>query len=161
MESISQVKYRCHENHLTDGADGNFCFQGKWRFEVPDCEPFCSTQVISGVSIQASNCYIGDNDVRCTDAARPGTIARINCRVRYELPGTKQQILTCGENGLWSPPPQLCTPICGEEAPTGTPYLVGGFETNITKVPWHAGIYKREGDAYLLQCGGTIGNCKN
>lgn len=160
VDSISEVRYRCQSNHLPNGADTNFCFQGEWKFGVPDCEPFCSTKVISGVSIQPVSCYIGDTDVRCTEAAKPGTIARISCRSRYELPGTKQQILTCSENGEWSPQPQVCTATCGEEAPSGTPYIVGGFETNITKVPWHAGIYKRDGNTFQLQCGGTIVNAR-
>lgn len=48
----------------------------------------------------------------------------------------------------------------GEEAPEGTPYVVGGFKASINQVPWHAGIYKFNGTGYGLQCGGTIINAR-
>lgn len=161
VPSITGVRYRCNENHLVDKEDNNFCFNGEWKNDVPDCQPFCSTKVITGVSIQATSCHLNDAEVRCSEPARPGTTARINCRNRYEMPGARQQILSCDENGNWSPQPQVCTPICGEEAPIGTPYIVGGFETNITKVPWHVGIYKsNDAGGFVLQCGGTIVNAR-
>lgn len=154
------VKYGCLDNHLVDGDSYNFCFNGEWKSPIPDCQPFCSTQVISGVSIQATNCFLNDDVVRCNEPARPGTIAHIDCKTRYELPGVRQQVLSCSDNGQWIPQPEVCTPICGEEAPAGTPYIVGGLEANITKVPWHAGLYKRHGDNYNLQCGATIVNAR-
>jgi len=139
----------------------NLCFNGKWATEVPDCQPFCSTKVITGVSIVATSCFYNDVEVRCSEPAQPGTIARINCRDRYERSNpTKQQIISCGDDGNWSPPPEVCTPICGEEAPEGTPYVVGGFVTNITKVPWHVGVYKFNGKTYEIHCGATIINAR-
>lgn len=59
------------------------------------------------------------------------------------------------------PEPVRCSPICGEVS-EGTAYIVGGQTTNISRVPWHAGIYRRSGlDRQFEQiCGGTIINAK-
>lgn len=165
VDSLSSVTYKCLENHLVDAenATTNFCYRGQWRHEVPNCQPRCSTKSISGVSIFASICHLGNREVRCTDPAVPGTIARVNCRDRYERQTVSRlQIITCTEEGIWNPLPETCTPICGEEAPAGTPYIVGGFNASITKVPWHVGIYKSSAydQSYVLQCGGTIINAR-
>lgn len=93
---------------------------------MPDCEPRCSTQAISGVSITATSCYLNDVEVRCSEPAKPATVARINCRDRYERVNTyvKQHIISCGDDGIWSPSPEPCSPICGEEAPKGAYSLI-------------------------------------
>lgn len=47
--------------------------------------------------------------------------------------------------------------------PEGSPYIVGGIVTNITKVPWHVALYKRLGGPngnFEQWCGGTILNAK-
>lgn len=161
VNSLNLVEYKCLDNHLIDGQSANYCFQGQWRNPVPDCQPRCSTKAITGVSIFAASCFLNDVEVRCSDPAQPGTIARINCRDRYtRQSGSKQQIITCGDDGIWSPLPDVCSPICGEEAPAGTPYVVGGFRASINEVPWHVGIYKFNGTGYGLQCGGTIINAR-
>lgn len=140
VNSITTVNYKCLENHLIEGPTANFCFQGEWRNPIPDCKPRCSTKAITGVSIVATSCFLNDNETRCSDPAKPGTIARINCRDRYtRQTAARQQIISCGEDGIWSPLPEVCSPICGEEAPKGTPYVVGGFDAEITQVPWHVG----------------------
>lgn len=161
VNSITTVNYKCLVNHLIEGPTANFCFQGAWRNPVPDCQPRCSTKAITGVSIVATSCFLNDVEVRCSDPAQPGTYARVNCRDRYmRQSGSKQQIITCGDDGVWSPLPDVCSPICGEEAPEGTPYVVGGFHASINEVPWHVGIYKFNGNGYSLQCGGTIINAR-
>lgn len=161
VNSGTIVNFKCLVNHIIEGPTANFCFQGKWKDQVPDCKPRCSTKAISGISITPTACYLNDIEVRCSEPAQPGTIARINCRDRYERQSTaKQQVINCGDDGIWSPLPETCSPICGEEAPTGTPYVVGGFEASINKVPWHAGIYKFNGNGFSLQCGGTIINAR-
>lgn len=40
----------------------------------------------------------------------------------------------------------------------GTAYVVGGSATNISRIPWHVGIYRRDGEDSLFKqiCGGTI-----
>lgn len=165
VNSLASVTYKCLENHIIDedSSAANFCFRGQWRNEVPNCQPRCSTKSITGVSIVASSCHFDDLEVRCTDPAKPGTIARINCRDRYERQTVARlQIITCSEDGIWNPLPETCTPICGEAAPEGTPYIVGGFNAQITQVPWHVGIYKASsnGNSFDFQCGGTIINAR-
>lgn len=161
VNSLTTVNYKCLANHLIEGPTANFCFQGQWRNPIPDCKPRCSTKAISGVSIVATSCFLNDVEVRCSDPAEPGTYARVNCRDRYvRQSGSKQQIITCGDDGVWTPTPDTCSPICGEEAPEGTPYVVGGFQASINEVPWHVGIYKFNGTGYSLQCGGTIINAR-
>lgn len=162
VNNLNGVQYKCLDNHLVNGPEANLCVQGNWANPtIPDCKPFCSTKVISGVSIDATSCFLNDLEVRCSEPAQPGTIARINCRSRYERAvAAKQQIISCGDDGIWSPPPEVCSPICGEEAPSGTPYVVGGFNTTIQAVPWHVGLYKFDGTSYELQCGATIVNAR-
>ncbi|XP_055325237.1 modular serine protease-like isoform X1 [Sitodiplosis mosellana] len=161
VNSVTTVNYKCLQNHIIEGPTANFCFQGRWRAEIPDCRPRCSTKAITGISIVATSCFLNDVEVRCSEPAEPGTIARVNCRDRYERSSaSKQQIITCGDDGIWTPLPEPCSPICGEEAPEGTPYVVGGFQASINEVPWHAGIYKFNGNAYSLQCGATIVNAR-
>lgn len=69
-------------------------------------------------------------------------------------------MVTCNDRGLWSPGPQPCTPICGEEAPEGVAFIVGGHETDIRKAPWHAIIYQHIDNGLNLICGGSILNAR-
>lgn len=114
---------------------------------------------IQGVTISA-NCFSIVNNTQkstsCVRPAEPGTIAYVSCQRGYEKNGP-QQTLTCLGDGRWSPAPQRCTQICGE-INEGTAYVVGGSVTNITRVPWHVGIYRkeREDGRYQQICGGTI-----
>lgn len=162
VNPFSVVNFKCLERHIIEGPTASFCTQSKWTNEVPNCEPRCSTKDITGISIIPSSCFLNDKEVRCSEPAKPGTIARINCRERYERgSNARQQIITCDDNGVWSPLPEVCTPICGEEAPSGTPYVIGGFKTEIGNVPWHAGIYRDNGGGrFDLQCGATILNAR-
>lgn len=164
VNSLTSVTYKCLENHIIDDDSNaaNICFRGEWKEAIPNCQPRCSTKSITGVSIVASSCYLDDQEVRCSEPAKPGTIARINCRDRYERQTVaRQQIITCADDGIWNPLPETCSPTCGEEAPEGTPYIVGGFNAQITQVPWHVGIYKNTGgSSYAFQCGGSIINAR-
>lgn len=152
-----KIKYICIRNYLIVSPDlgTNTCRNGEWQNPVPSCQPRCSTKTIAGPSIEPKDCLFNGTIVRCDEPARPGTTVQITCKNRYESQIGEIQLLTCMENGFWSSPPQLCTPICGEEAPAGTPYVVGGFRTNITKVPWHVGIYKNN-KKISFHCGGSI-----
>lgn len=160
VEPFSLVSYNCSRNHLIDGPPTNFCFRGQWKDAVPDCKPKCSTKAISGVSILAKECTLNDAPVSCSQPSEPGTIAHIHCRDRYF--GSKQQIIACDEDGTWTPSPEPCSPICGEEAPIGTPFVIGGFNATISQVPWHIGIYQfvEALSTYNLVCGGTIANAR-
>lgn len=115
VNTLTTVNYKCLANHIIEGATANFCFQGAWRNPIPDCQPRCSTKAITGVSIVATSCFLNDVEVRCSEPAQPGTIARVNCRDRYERQSaSKQQIISCGDDGIWAPLPDVCSPICGK-----------------------------------------------
>lgn len=49
VNSVTTVNYKCLENHIIEGPTANFCFQGRWRSEIPDCKPRCSTKAITGI----------------------------------------------------------------------------------------------------------------
>lgn len=126
---------------------------------MPDCVPLCDSRIVNTYTIEAFHCKLNGNDVRCDEYAKPGTTIDVGCRPRYERLGRRVDVLTCTSSGIWSSQPFACTAICGEEAPSGTPYIVGGYETDIDKVPWHAAIYMRDSQSrYQIHCGGTILN---
>lgn len=128
----------------------------------------CSQADISSITFVAScrlksDKFNNDQEVSCTEPARPGTFARINCQRGYKsVSADVEQVVSCRQDGRWFPPPQPCVQICGQEGPDGAPYIVGGEVTNITKVPWHVGIYKKSSTngELVQQCGGTILNPK-
>lgn len=112
--AYTMVNYKCFPNHIVDGSALNICDQGAWKYPIPDCQPRCRASVITGVSFDATTCYLDDVEVPCTEPAKPNTTAHISCRRRYEREsGAKQQIITCGEDGTWNPLPNACSPICG------------------------------------------------
>lgn len=109
VNEYSRVIYKCVDNHVIDGPEFNFCFNGNWTNVISDCVPRCDSKLIIGISIEPVSCTLDDVEVSCTDPAKPGTIARLACRNRYKrAEGSKQQILHCSDNGVWSPIPQQC-----------------------------------------------------
>lgn len=94
--------------------------------------------------------------MKSTKFKRDSDYCAVSCQRGYEKTGP-QQTLTCRQDGRWSPQPQKCTAICGE-INEGAAYVVGGATTNISRVPWHVGIYRKGSyDAKYQQiCGGTI-----
>lgn len=164
VESFSQIEYNCVEGHVLTGSPLNFCSDGTWINKVPECTTRCSAAELSSITFVA-NCYLKvkgkEQRVRCTEPARPGTIAKINCQRGYENLKPNQQIIGCGTDGRWFPSPTACTFVCGEEGPEGVPFIVGGEVSNITKTPWHVGVYRAvSGGQFEQQCGGTILNAK-
>lgn len=166
IDNYIQVQYSCIDNHIVVGDATNFCDNGNWLHVVPECKPHCSANEIVSVTFVA-NCFLNINgteqEVRCQEPSKPGTIARINCQRGYENVREAQQVISCSSDGRWHPAPNSCTQICGEEGPEGQPYIVGGIVTNITKVPWHVALYKRIGGpsgTFEQWCGGTILNAK-
>lgn len=161
--NFGQIMYKCITNHVLVGELTNLCLNGTWTAKPPECIAYCDPKYINSVTI-SSTCYYKDNGqpVRCSDPARPGTVAIISCAHGYERPGILQQIVTCGEDGRWNPVPHRCSQICGQEVPDGIPFIVGGVVTNNTKVPWHVGIYKKEDENGVFEqwCGGTIVNAR-
>lgn len=159
VENFVSVNYSCIENHYLIGNGTNICIGGRWQSPIPQCKPRCSTTEIQGVTISA-NCFSIINNTQkstsCVRPVEPGTIAYVSCQRGYEKTGP-QQTLTCQSNGRWNPQPQKCTQICGE-INEGAAYVVGGSTTNVSRVPWHVGVYKKNSyDGKFQQiCGGTI-----
>lgn len=191
VENFISINYKCIENHYLIGNATNICINGHWQSPKPQCRPRCSPQEIQGVTISA-NCFsIVNNVQKSTSCVRPvgvnlaqlqnlhriysnefpflplppkqvepSTVAYVSCQRGYEKTGP-QQTLTCQPNGRWNPTPTRCTSICGE-INAGSAYVVGGATTNITRVPWHAAIYKKNGHDSKFQqiCGGTVVSSK-
>ena len=59
------------------------------------------------------------------------------------------------DDGNWNAHVFKCIPICGEVS-EGRPLIVGGVESNITHVPWHAAIYEHISLEIVQICGGSI-----
>lgn len=159
IDNLNSINYTCIANHYLFGNSTNYCINGRWRFPTPKCRPRCSPNEIQGVTISATCNSIVNNTAVSTSCVRPvepGTIAYVNCQRGY-LKSGPSQTLTCESTGRWNPTPQRCSPICGEIS-EGNAYVVGGSKTNVSRVPWHAGIYKKNGRYGNFQqiCGGTI-----
>lgn len=157
VNHLGGIVYKCIENHYLIGNETNICINGRWRSSIPQCKPKCSEAEIQGITISA-NCFVNNTQktTPCTRPVEPGTTAYVTCQEGYEATGPIQ-ILTCGHNGRWSPTPQKCSQSCGEII-GGTSYVVGGQRTNVSNIPWHVGIFKRNShDGQFQQiCGGTI-----
>lgn len=158
--NLGQIQYSCIENHYVIGNATNVCYGGQWLYGMPECQPRCNPREVSSITYLA-NCRANGKEISCTEPATPGTVARINCQRGYNsVTPEQQQVLSCRTDGRWFPPVQPCVQICGREGPDGTPYIVGGHVTNITKIPWHVGIYRKLHGDFQQQCGGTIINPK-
>lgn len=161
IPNYARIEYRCIVNHVIEGNATNVCIGGNWRDAKTTCQPKCDPNAISGITI-LPNCYRREDnrvdDVGCRLPVDPGTYATINCRQGYERTEDFQALISCGEDGRWSPEPGRCKQICGEEGSQGRPFVVGGYESNIAEVPWQAGIYmKRTADGDFVHiCGGSI-----
>lgn len=117
----------------------------------------CAADAINSFSFVAPNCSFNNKETNCLDPAKPGAIAHIKCRDHYKRQ-EGEQITFCGEDGIWSPLPEAWSQICGEKALEVVPNSVGGFYKDITKSPWHVGIYIVEGTSCAFLCDGTILN---
>lgn len=113
-----------------------------------------------GISSVAT-CYNGEKQVICNDQISPGYIAKIECAFGYVKPigrGFNSE-LRCNADGQWSNYKQNCEMECGKlSSDDVTAFSIGGKSVNITKTPWHVGIYVSFGEDsnYKYQCGGTI-----
>lgn len=159
IDNLNSINYTCIANHFLFGNATNYCINGEWRFRTPKCRPRCSPNEIQGVTISANCNSIVNNTAISTSCIRPvepGTIAYVNCQRGYQKSGPLQT-LTCESTGRWSPSPQRCVQICGE-INEGNAYVVGGSKTNVSRVPWHVGVYRKNDRSANFQqiCGGTI-----
>lgn len=149
------INYFCQPNSILIGQPRSLCLNGAFKYGTPQCEMHCSPTDLSSTTFNPY-CQLNARKVSCTDAVKPGTTAQINCKRWYQ--SENQQVTTCNARGRWDPMPQPCEPVCGQAILVTKPFIVGGVQTAVTKVPWHAGIYKRatEQSNFEYICGGSI-----
>lgn len=156
------IKYTCNGNYHLVGSETSYCASGEWSSTVPNCHAKCALRRISSITYvtQCSKKVNGVNTfvTRCgiNDLVDPGTSVKIVCEKGYQPVAPHEQITSCQRDGSWSRPVAPCAQICGEEGPSGVPYIVGGEVTNNTRVPWHVGVYRMENDEPSYICGGSI-----
>lgn len=155
VENFGEINIRCVKNFAFDEPQTKTisCINGQWSIEMPDCYATCSHKNITSISIRPVKCTRNDKKVDCGKPAAQGTIAHIQCRDGYRRSGPKDQVITCGMYGKWSPEPRKCAAICGE---LPKPKKNKRPESSRAVIPWHVGIYIAAGDTFELQCGGTI-----
>lgn len=128
----------------------------------PESDRLCNPIAIASINFDAQ-CFASadspepNQEVPCTRPANIGTRARLTCKPGYASQTSSQQILTCAENGRWSPQPIPCTQTCGHE-PINEPTSVRTHTIGLWKVPWHATIYRKKTYKNLINriCGGSI-----
>ena len=105
-------------------------------------------------------CTYDKSERACVSPILPGTVATIRCSNQFESPIGRDfnTELECRFNDQWSARKPVCEMLCGQVTPDVTEFAKGGANINITKTPWHVGIYDRseEDMSYEFRCGGTI-----
>lgn len=118
----------------------------------------CSGLPLNTLSVQAECFNPTGTTIPCSPLLPPRTIAILTCKVGYKRPDrVVPDAYTCMDDGNWNAHVFKCIPICGEVA-EGRRLIVGGQESNITQVPWHAGIYENQEGRMQQICGGSIIN---
>lgn len=141
------------------------CVDGDWSIKAPECKLTCSPDTIRGVTIKPVDCVLNGNTLNCGEPLPAGTVASIKCADYYASPISQlinTQTLVCDDNGRWSPEPTACMQRCGEASPNDIPFVIGGNEISVNKVPWHVGIYhqSRPRAEFTISCGGSILNAR-
>lgn len=82
----------------------------------------------------------------------------MSCRIGYRQPDRPlPDVIICDPSGEWNTYPWKCEESCGVPTPDQIPFIVGGQQTEIRKVPWQAGIYsKAHTSQWEFICGGSI-----
>lgn len=120
----------------------------------------CSGLPLNTLSVQAECFEPTGVKIPCSPLLPPKTIAILTCKVGYKRPErVVPDAYNCMDDGNWNAHVYKCIPICGEVT-EGRRLIVGGQDSNITQVPWHAGIYENSGSNGRMQqiCGGSIIN---
>lgn len=96
--------------------------------------------------------------IPCSPLLPPKTIAILSCKVGYKKPDRiVPDAYTCMADGSWNAHVYKCQQVCGVISEVRR-LIVGGVESNISKVPWHAAIYEMRDGRMEQICGGTILN---
>lgn len=118
----------------------------------------CSGLPLNTLSVQAECFEPTGTKIPCSPLLPPKTIAILSCKVGYKRPDRiVPDAYTCMDDGNWNAHVYKCMPICGEVS-EGRRLIVGGMDSNITQVPWHAGIYESIENRMEQICGGSIIN---
>lgn len=116
VNSDSSVIYHCDDGFELDGPDTNYCLNGNWKENPPQCRPYCFLNHLTLLPFYTSNCSRHGINAKCSPRTRPGTIADTDCYIYSDStePATISQKSTCGKDGHWSPKPTSCLPACGQ-----------------------------------------------
>lgn len=136
--------------------------QTQTPFPPEPSDRLCNPIAIASINFDAQ-CFSSANspepnqEVPCSRPANIGTRARITCKPGYESQTSSQQIVTCTENGRWSPQPIPCNQTCGHE-PINEQTSIRTHTVGLWKVPWLATIYRKKTYNNLINriCGGSI-----
>ena len=129
---------------------------------MPECKAFCDPAEVNGVTL-TSNCKLPDDSddlISCPKRVPRGTTASIACKHGYERSRQTPHEVTCGPTGRWVPDPLPCQQVCGEIYSEARPLIVGGTRINVTRTPWHAGVYKKKQSLFNQICGASIINAR-
>ncbi|XP_055850558.1 uncharacterized protein LOC129915119 [Episyrphus balteatus] len=162
VENSQFMLYNCSTGYYREGNAANVCNSSKWHYAHPICIKYCPSETLERITFTAV-CILNDKTVPCNHNIRPGTVAQLTCRQKYRKPyKTSHDNLVCKDDGTWSLEPLICDQVCGEDVVRTTQFAANGDDTNITFVPWHAGLYCRnlDGDRFNFTCGATIVSAK-
>lgn len=115
------------------------CIDGQWDSEVPNCIRACNA--LSGATFQSTSCISNGQPLDCNWPVPTGTVGETVCRNTFE--GRNLRSHRCLANGHWHPEPAKCNPVCGR------------MPAN-SYIPWHVGLYKKNGTKMDWQCSGTL-----
>lgn len=162
ISEFESITYGCkHKYNLVhmNSNNTNLCIDGSIENIVPKCIKYCAATTLTGITTKI-DCEYDRKLISCNQFLQPGTIAKISCNYGYELPeGSNRDRIRCDNDGEWDYNPFKCNQICGiASTDAGLSYIVGGENTNNTKVPWHVGIYSDliQRNKFIQICGGTI-----
>lgn len=119
---------------------------------------YCDYVPLNKISIKVA-CEYKNRGLNCKQLLPPGTRITITCAVGYARPQRQvPDIIVCDQSGEWHSHPWQCDEVCGEVKADVVPFIVGGEETTVSKVPWQAAIYMYNDPnrRYDFICGGSI-----
>ncbi|XP_043487981.1 limulus clotting factor C-like isoform X2 [Polistes fuscatus] len=157
LPTASLLIYTCNPGYKISNSSDVFCDpEGNW-LNIPVCTEI-RCQSLASASTNAQ-CTLNGEWVSCESPVLPGTIAELSCRSNYQEFGKVQlkqkNQVTCNDTGHWEPKPIRCLPI---KIPLIINGAVNGYLSTLSKVPWHATLYKENISNGLKHfvCGATI-----
>ncbi|KAJ2940768.1 hypothetical protein O0L34_g14879 [Tuta absoluta] len=153
----AQLHVSCNPGYKASGNNILYCVLGAWSEELPKCVRFCKLNPHPSVKYrcQATSEDSEDSYYRDCNTQEPtGTIVRPQCNEpNYYFAGVLSH-MRCNE-GRWNHI-AICQPECGTVTPDGKGLIIDGRESKQGEFPWHAGIYRKDNNKFLLICGGSL-----